>query len=223
MKSEQPSAHRLEKKSKEDETMDQELTAAQNAAYDYRRCARVWQRVDPALTPYPDTLAAETESDGLSEAERRAALSLPGAQADPCCMGSAAESSVEVLRGFLREELADRRSYLFLAHCVPSEELRRTLRTVASDEARHAKRLSAALYLITGERFRPTVCYPPLHCTDLCAALRERYHAEACGGFNYRRAGEEALDPCLRKLLLEFSEEEYRHARLMLCLLSGLL
>ena len=25
--------------------MENELSAAQNAAYDYRRCARVWQRV----------------------------------------------------------------------------------------------------------------------------------------------------------------------------------
>lgn len=33
--------------------MENELSAAQNAAYDYRRCARVWQRVDPTLNPYP--------------------------------------------------------------------------------------------------------------------------------------------------------------------------
>ena len=38
--------------------MENELSAAQNAAYDYRRCARVWQRVDPTLDPYPDVRAA---------------------------------------------------------------------------------------------------------------------------------------------------------------------
>ena len=33
--------------------MENELSA--NAAYDCRRCARVWQRVDPiSLNPYPD-------------------------------------------------------------------------------------------------------------------------------------------------------------------------
>jgi len=37
--------------------MENELSAAQNAAYDYRRCARVWQRVDPTLNPYPDVRA----------------------------------------------------------------------------------------------------------------------------------------------------------------------
>ena len=40
--------------------MENELSAAQNAAYDYRRCARVWQRVDPTLDPYPDVRAADS-------------------------------------------------------------------------------------------------------------------------------------------------------------------
>ena len=93
--------------------MENELSAAQNAAYDYRRCARVWQRVDPTLDPYPDVraaaaMAADTPGDGLSAAERNAELTLPGAQADPCCMGTAALESLEVLQGFIREELADR-------------------------------------------------------------------------------------------------------------------
>lgn len=97
--------------------MENELSAAQNAAYDYRRCARVWQRVDPTLNPYPDVrataaMAADTPGDGLSAAERNAELTLPGAQADPCCMGTAALESLEVLQGFIREELADRRTYL---------------------------------------------------------------------------------------------------------------
>ena len=87
--------------------MENELSAAQNAAYDYRRCARVWQRVDPTLDPYPDVraaaaMAADTPGDGLSAAERNAELSLPGAQADPCCMGTAALESLEVLQGFIR-------------------------------------------------------------------------------------------------------------------------
>ena len=42
--------------------MENELSAAQNAAYDYRRCERVWQRVDPTLDPYPDVRAAAAMS-----------------------------------------------------------------------------------------------------------------------------------------------------------------
>ena len=208
--------------------MENELSAAQNAAYDYRRCARVWQRVDPTLDPYPDVraaaaMAADTPGDGLSAAERNAELTIPGAQADPCCMGTAALESLEVLQGFIREELADRRTYLFLARRAPTAEARQMFRAIASDEGRHARRLLAAVYLITGERYCPTICYPPLRCDGYCAALRERYHAEVCGGFNYRRASQETLDPCLQQLLLAFSQDEYRHANAMLCLLSGVM
>lgn len=208
--------------------MENELSAAQNAAYDYRRCARVWQRVDPTLAPYPDVraaaaMAADTPGDGLSAAERNAELTLPGAQADPCCMGTAALESLEVLQGFIREELADRRTYLFLARRAPTAEARQMFRAIASDEGRHARRLLAAVYLITGERYCPAICYPPLRCDGYCAALRERYHEEVCGGFNYRRASQETLDPCLQQLLLAFSQDEYRHANAMLCLLSGVM
>lgn len=208
--------------------MENELSAAQNAAYDYRRCARVWQRVDPTLDPYPDVraaaaMAADTPDDGLSAAERNAELTIPGAQADPCCMGTAALESLEVLQGFIREELADRRTYLFLARRAPTAEARQVFRAIASDEGMHARRLLAAVYLITGERYCPTICYPPLRCDGYCAALRERYHEEVCGGFNYRRASQETLDPCLQQLLLAFSQDEYRHANAMLCLLSGVM
>ena len=208
--------------------MENELSAAQNAAYDYRRCARVWQRVDPTLNPYPDVrataaMAADTPGDGLSAAERNAELTLPGAQADPCCMGTAALESLEVLQGFIREELADRRTYLFLARRAPTVEARQVFRAIASDEGRHARRLLAAVYLITGERYCPAICYPPLRCDGYCAALRERYHEEVCGGYNYRRASQETLDPCLQQLLLAFSQDEYRHANAMLCLLSGVM
>lgn len=208
--------------------MENELSAAQNAAYDYRRCARVWQRVDPTLDPYPDVraaaaMAADTPGDGLSAAERNAELTLPGAQADPCCMGTAALESLEVLQGFIREELADRRTYLFLARRAPTAEARQVFRAIASDEGRHAQRLLTAVYLITGERYCPAICYPPLRCDGYCAALRERYHEEVCGGFNYRRASQETLDPCLQQLLLAFSQDEYRHANAMLCLLSGVM
>lgn len=208
--------------------MENELSAAQNAAYDYRRCARVWQRVDPTLDPYPDVraaaaMAADTSGDGLSAAERNAELTLPGAQADPCCMGTAALESLEVLQDFIREELADRRTYLFLARRAPTAEARQVFRAIASDEGRHARRLLAAVYLITGERYCPAICYPPLRCDGYCAALRERYHEEVCGGYNYRRASQETLDPCLQQLLLAFSQDEYRHANAMLCLLSGVM
>ena len=46
-------------------------------------------------------------------------LSLPGAEGDPCCMGTEAADSVEVLQGFLREELGDAQVYAYLAANLP--------------------------------------------------------------------------------------------------------
>ena len=195
-----------------------------------RRYDRVWQRVAPNLEPYPGYQAMPALADlpgqstpsapptgGVPESQ------LPGAEQNPCCMGTAALESLEVLQGFIREELADRRTYLFLARRAPTAEARQVFRAIASDEGRHARRLLAAVYLITGERYCPAICYPPLRCDGYCAALRERYHEEACGGYNYRRASQETLDPCLQQLLLAFSQDEYRHANAMLCLLSGVM
>ncbi len=216
----------MAEKNEEDETMEHELSSPKSAALDYRSYDRIWQRVDPELNPYPEVRAAAAESapsagSAADEAERRAELSLPGAQENPCCMGTEAMESLEVLQGFLREELADQRTYLFLARRAPTAEARRIFRAVAADEGRHARKLFAAIYLITGERYCPTICYPPLCYEGFCVSLRMRYHEEACGGFNYRRASQEALDPCLQQLLLEFSGDEYRHAQMMLDLLAG--
>ena len=187
-------------------------------ACDYEACREVWKRVAPGEDPYPMEDNANTQMSAQDSE-----LTLPGAEADPCCMGTAALESLEVLQGFIREELADRRTYLFLARRAPTAEVRQVFRAIASDEGRHARRLLAAVYLITGERYCPAICYPPLRCDGYCAALRERYHEEVCGGFNYRRASQETLDPCLQQLLLAFSQDEYRHANAMLCLLSGVM
>ena len=187
-------------------------------ACDYEACREVWKRVAPGEDPYPMEDNANTQMSAQDSE-----LTLPGAEADPCCMGTAALESLEVLQGFIREELADRRTYLFLARRAPTAEARQVFRAIASDEGRHARRLLAAVYLITGERYCPAICYPPLRCDGYCAALRERYHEEVCGGFNYRRASQETLDPCLQQLLLAFSQDEYRHANAMLCLLSGVM
>ena len=55
---------------------------------------------------------------------------------------------------------------------------------------------------------------------NLVKLLRSLYHAEACAGYNYARAGEETLDLCLSKLFAAMSEDEYRHAELLMKLLG---
>ena len=154
---------------------------------DYRECDRLWQRVSPGLNPYPEVRAAQ----------------------NPCCMGDAAQSETEVLRGFLRDELADAQTYRYLAAHAPSREGCRLMRGLAADAAARVKTLQSAHYLITGGAYDVTVVLPPQSRLKWCDRLRERYHAAACAGFNYARASEETTDVCLKKLLARLSEDAY--------------
>ena len=58
---------------------------------------------------------------------------------------------------------------------------------------------------------------------SLAQALRSCYHQEACAGFNYRRAADEAQDACLQKLLSRLAAQAYRRAEDVLTLLGKLL
>lgn len=145
--------------------------------------------------------------------------SLPAAADNLCCMGAAAMGMSEALQGFIEDELADRRYYMAFS-CQGPGWARQTLRDTAEDEGGHARRLMAAYYLITGQCYQPAVSCERICVGQLCPALRDRYHAEACGALNYAQAADATTDPCLAKLLNELSEDEYRHAERMLVLLE---
>lgn len=188
--------------------------------YDFRQYDRVWQRVAPDLEPYPGGAAIpQPQAEPASAALARQEGQLPGAAQNPCCMGTAAAEMLEVLTGFIEEELADRRYYLAMSRQAPSWA-RQRLRDIAADEGAHARRLMAAHYLITGQCYRPAIAGGPISVGRWCPALRERYHMEACGGMNYARSADGTTDPCLSKLLNELSEDEYRHAGELMALLE---
>ena len=198
-------------------------------AYDFRKYDQIWQRVAPELEPYPDlrqdaapamaALAAGTAPAVSQPAADTAVDTLPGAERDPCCMGTAAQEELEVIEGFIEVELADRRTYLAFARQAPSFA-RGAMRDLANSSAAAAKRLMAAYYLITGSCYRPAVASGRIPMGSWCPALRERYHVEACNGMNYLRAGEETTDPCLGRLLKALGEESYRQADQLMALLE---
>ena len=190
------------------------MEESKSCAYDYEHCERVWRKVAPQENPYPEARAAMEageKNDGLLPAQT---------QEDTCCMGAAAVQSLDVLKGFVRDELAARQTYLDFARCAASRETRRVLHAMAADEERHARQLMAAIYLAAGETYCPRVCVERARYDSYCAALRQFYHEEACGGYNYFRAGEETLDYCLEQMFSAMSQDEYRHARTLLNLLS---
>lgn len=210
--------------------------------YDYRMYDRIWQRVSPELVPYPQVRsgsltapadqakgpsAAQMDSnvapDTFSAAVSESGQMLPGAQPDPCCMGSAARDSVGVLEGFLAELLAQRRCYLALSQRLRHQEVCRLFSRIARDKLSAAQALRAALFLITGTVYEPAVSVEHRCWKNLAEVLRSSYHQEACNGFNYRRAGDETTDPCLQKLLNRLGQQSYRHAEQIMALLGEIM
>ena len=212
--------------------MEQNLRGPE--VYDFRQHDHIWQRVAPGLEPYPsarEEMHPIPVSGGMTDAKTRGddaarqALplrqesQLPGAEQNPCCMGTAAAEMLEVLTGFIEEELEDQRVYAALSRQAPVWA-RQKLRDMAGEEGNHARRLMAVYYLISGTCYRPALPGGPVHPERWCAALRERYHAAACNGLNYARTADETTDLCLSRLLNELSVEEYRRADQLLALLE---
>lgn len=184
--------------------MDQTLHAPET--YDYRRYDRIWQRVSPTLEPYP--AAPEDTTTALTT---RQEAQLPGADINPCCLGSAAMEMLEVLTGYIEEELADQRYYTALLRRAPAWA-QPMVQRLAEEEGRQAKRLMAVYYLITGKCYCPAIPCGCIRIEHWCPALRQRYHAEACGALNYARSADETTDICLKRIFTDLSQEEYRHA-----------
>ena len=203
-------------------------------AYDYRVYDRVWQRVAPGTDPFspdPDAAGMAAPETVPAPAPRTAAPApaqeggggnLPGAEPNPCCMGTEARESLEVLESFLQEETAESRCCQALACRAGNREAARLLRQAASEKRTAARELCAAYFLITGNRYTPAVSVERLCWENLHQALRACYHQEACNGFNYQRASEETRDLCLRKLFARLSEQSYRRAEALMALLGRL-
>ena len=184
--------------------MDQTLHAPE--PYDYRRYDQIWQRVSPTLEPYP--AAPEDTTTALSP---RQEAQLPGADINPCCLGSAATEMLEVLTGYLEEALADQRYYTALLRRAPVRA-QPTVQRLAEEEGRQARRLMAVYYLITGKCYCPAIPCGCIRIEHWCPALRQRYHAEACSGMNYARSADETTDICLKRIFTELSQDSYCRA-----------
>ena len=211
---------------------------------DYQAYDRIWQRVSPTLDTYPQErmegagtgnapaggaaaspggmggMAGAAGTGSAEGAPDAGLLQLPGAEANPCCMGTEAQTSLDVIRGFAESESADRQFYLHLARRVRSQNAARVLRRIAAEEEGHLKKLQAVYYLITGECLTLDRRLTVSESRGSCAALRQAYHEEACSGFNYLRAADAAEDMCLQGIFREMGEDEMRHARTLLQLLS---
>ena len=165
---------------------------------------RVWRRVMPEDRPdCPFTLYSEEEQVAVQPAEERKAelVPVPAEQSG----GDGA-----VLQAFIADELSDWRTYQTLARRIPGGN-GRALMGVAADERRHAGRLSAAYFLLSGVKFWPPA-EPELPKEGWMAILRRRYWAERKGAEAYRTAAGRTGDSALRELYLELAGDEEAHA-----------
>ena len=230
-----------------------EHTTQTPEVYDFRQYDRIWQRVAPNLEPYPGMAVQQTTAVQQAAAVRSEAAAiptppavppvpvlpagpespavpvpaepanLPGAERNPCCMGTEAQDSLEVLKGFLEEEMAGRRHCMALACCVRSPSAARLLRRAAAEKQAACRDLHGAYYLITGSRYASAVAAEHVQLDSLPEALRACYHQEACNGVNYRRAAGETMDLCLQKLFTRLGDQAYRRSEEIMSLLGRIL
>lgn len=202
--------------------MDNDRRSAQAAPYDYRKYDRIWQRVAPSLSPYPGMASLAEAGDQTAEVPSgesglpvpAAEARLPGAEPNPCCMGTQAQDSLAVLEGFIEDEQSSRRYFQAFARQAPAAA-RPMLWEAARMTEDHIRRLLAVYYLITGQCYRPAVSCERIRVGSYCTALRERYHEAACQWMNYTRAAEGTADPCLQRTFEELAADQQRLSRML--------
>lgn len=177
---------------------------------------RVWDRVMPEEGPdCPITVersARKRKSAAprqLQAAGERAGDDFPRLEDVPC-LGSGGAADTGRLREFTAQELAHWRSYQMLAR--RSGQGARMLSALAGGCRRRAKRLSAALFLISGVRFWPAESTAAPMPRSYFGALREHFLAEQNRAGAYRAAAEDCQDVCLQQLYLDLAEECTEHA-----------
>lgn len=192
---------------------------------------RVWRRVMPEDRPdCPFTLYSEEEGEKPAavpamERQKGAPVPAPAQPAEERQTGLVPVPAEQpgdgaALQEFIADELADWRTYRALARMIPGGN-GRALMGVAADERRHAGRLSAVYFLLSGVRFWPPAA-PELPAGGWMAALRGRYWAERKGAEAYRAAAGRTGDSALRELYLDLAGDEEAHAGVIRGILEGL-
>ena len=203
-----------------------------SAVCDYDMYDRIWQRVSPDLNPYPHVRGEENEitppqpqqPSGCLPSRQAADTDIqPETALSTCCMGNDARQSLDTLKGFLEEELAESRCAMALSRQVSHRNAARLLRQIAAEKREAARRLQAACYLIDGTCHVPEISVERTRFGSLAEALRHCYHQDACNGYHYQQAAKETTDSCLSGLMMELSKQSYHRADAVMRLLGEVL
>lgn len=115
----------------------------------------------------------------------------------------------------IASEFAARRGYLTLARWGGVNA--RLFRALAAEEERHARRLSALYYILTGETPMEIIPAAGELPREKRAALRACYQAECCSAQAYE---ELAKTPCFGEVFAALAQDERRHGAKLLQLLE---
>jgi len=162
--------------------------------------------VPPEASPEQKPCSVQEEVPSRAEAPVTPEVSVP-----PVCLGEASRGDVEALTALM--ELAQENLFAgqTLARRLNRGLRSRALDSLAADHRRAARQLSAARFLITGQRFRPERkrCSIP---ADLALALRDQFAREQRWSRACEQAAASAGDHCLRELYLELAQDGTLHA-----------
>lgn len=169
---------------------------------------RVWRRVMPEdRADCPFTLP---EADPPAESP-----AVPAAATGPAGTGTADRPSSgpwgEALRQYIDGEVEGWRQCQALARRL-SGRSGRDLAAAAAGELRHAKRLSALYFLLSGVRYWPRSA-PAVLRDPLPTALRERFWAFRQAAETYRAAALRAEDARLSEIFTQLADEESARLR----------
>jgi rubrerythrin len=121
---------------------------------------------------------------------------------------------IGTIRQSIENELHDSQRYRVLA-CHARQDAACGLLRLAGEELRHAGRLSAALFLLTGNRYFPEQRETACSFSSRWEGLRLQYEREEADRQTYRSLAASMSDLVLRETFLELAEEEGDHARLL--------
>ncbi len=175
------------------------LTAlAQQAAQETRQTAREGQQTGRNQPAQP----LDRQGSDLRDAE----------EAAPCeCTAQLRQQIMDALEGW--------QFYRHMARRTRGTSSR-TLTGLAADHHRHARRLSAAYFLLTGLRYWPSEQLATPTIPSFWGALRQRHQMEQQMELSYTIAAEESADPTLPELYQELAAGCRDHCRQLRALLE---
>ena len=150
----------------------------------------------------------EPEDDGAREVLRLPAASQP--QHDIPCLGTRSRAYLHLLEEMLERARQGEQMVRRLSRRTGGG-IGRSLAAMAEAFGREERRLGAAYFLISGER-PPASRTRPAPLPPLPQALRELFALEQRWSAAYDRAALDTLDPCLRELYQELSEESRKRS-----------